>query len=51
MSGLMLWILEPCIRMKPAKQMRKVIKIQLGIMDEEFRGKDIPDFDVVEDEE
>ena len=37
--------------LKPAKQMRKVIKIQLGIMDEEFRGKDIPDFDVVEDEE
>ena len=37
--------------LSPAEDMRKVIKIQLGIMDEEFRGKDIPDFDVVEDEE
>jgi ATP-dependent Lon protease len=27
----------------PAKNMRRIIKIQLGIVDNEFRGKDIPD--------
>jgi ATP-dependent Lon protease len=33
-----------CLR--PAKRMRKIIKIQLGILDKEFKGKDIPDFKV-----
>lgn len=29
--------------LEPAKNMRRIIKIQLGIIDSEFRGKDIPD--------
>jgi ATP-dependent Lon protease len=33
-----------CLR--PAQQMRGVIKIQLGAMDTEFRGKDVPIFSV-----
>lgn len=33
-----------CLR--PACKMREIIKIQLGILDEEFRGKDIPKFSV-----
>lgn len=33
-----------CLR--PARRMRNVIKIQLGILDKEFRGKDVPVFSV-----
>jgi ATP-dependent Lon protease len=33
-----------CLR--PARQMRGIIKTQLGIMDTEFRGKDVPQFEV-----
>ena len=29
--------------LEPAKSMRRIIKTQLGIIDTEFRGKDIPD--------
>lgn len=29
--------------LEPAKKARRIIKIQLGILDSEFRGKDIPD--------
>jgi len=33
-----------CLR--PASKMRKIIKIQLGILDDEFKGKSIPSFTV-----
>lgn len=32
--------------LKPAKEMRRVIKTQLGIIDAEFLGKDIPDITI-----
>lgn len=30
----------------PAKQMRNIVKIQLGILDSEFKGKDVPKIEV-----
>jgi ATP-dependent Lon protease len=36
--------LEYCL--KPAKHMRQIIKTQLGFMDIEFRGKDIPNIEI-----
>lgn len=35
-----------CLR--PAVEMRKIIKMQLGILDSEFKGKDIPSFAIKE---
>ena len=34
--------------LKPAAKMRNIIKIQLGILDEEFKGKSVPTFSVRE---
>lgn len=34
--------------LKPAAKMRYIIKIQLGILDEEFKGKNVPTFSVRE---
>ncbi|MDD4111273.1 MAG: BREX system Lon protease-like protein BrxL [Clostridia bacterium] len=34
--------------LEPAREMRRVIKTQLGIIDNEFFGKDIPDIGIVE---
>jgi ATP-dependent Lon protease len=33
--------------LQPAMEMRRVIKTQLGIIDSEFRGRDIPDIQLV----
>ena len=38
-----------CLR--PAREMRHIIKIQLGILDKEFKGKDVPSFTVKKYEE
>lgn len=38
--------LKYCLR--PAVRMRKIIKTQLGILDSEFRGKDVPNFKLKE---
>ena len=35
-----------CLR--PAKKMRQIIKMQLGILDKEFKGKSVPDFSLRE---
>lgn len=35
-----------CLR--PAIEMRKIIKMQLGILDSEFKGKDVPSFGIKE---
>ena len=35
-----------CLR--PAKKMRQIIKHQLGILDAEFKGKDIPNLSIKE---
>lgn len=37
--------------LKPAAKMRKIIKTQLGILDKEFKGKDVPTFSVREVDE
>lgn len=37
--------------LQPAMKMRDIIKIQLGILDEEFKGKSVPKFGVRSDEE
>lgn len=35
--------------LKPAMKMREIVKVQQGFIDKEFKGKDLPEFEVSED--